>query len=76
MKPVLQPDSINFSSYSFDETDYHIWEIMIYVTKDGLVSLPNHPPGSECCQQPLDSPTRVYVPIWAFGWDCRSEADT
>lgn len=36
MKSVLQPDSINLSSNSFDEADCHIWEIMIYETKGGL----------------------------------------
>ena len=36
MKSVLQPDSINHSSYSFDEADCHIWEIIMYETKDGL----------------------------------------
>ena len=31
---VLQVDSIDFSAHSFDEVNFHIWDIMLQETVD------------------------------------------
>lgn len=51
MKSVLQPDSINLSSNSFDEADCHIWGDYDIWNQGGLC--PTTHQGSKCCQQPL-----------------------